>query len=47
MAVYEGLRHSTPNANGTRPPILTPDQKGKGLIKSTPKIFEQWLSISK
>lgn len=49
MAVYEGLRHSgsTPDTNGMRLPILTPDQKGKRLIKHTPKIFEQWLSISK
>lgn len=43
MAVNEGLRHRgrTPDTNGMRLPILTPDQKEKRLIKNTPKIFEQ------
>lgn len=43
MAVNEGLRHSgsTPDTNGLGLLVLALDQRGKRLIKNTPKIFEQ------
>lgn len=49
VKVNERLRHSgsTPDTNGMGLLVLALDQKGKRLIKKTPKIFEQCLSINK